>query len=99
MNVRSLKLLKKMKNKISIAFVGIFGSLLLMGGLVQAQIKAGDAAKMAEAAVGIYVKVKDSCSKKTGEDLMVCKGEFCVPGKCISFRTRCNSAKGLSKCG
>ncbi|KPQ13889.1 MAG: hypothetical protein HLUCCX10_11855 [Algoriphagus marincola HL-49] len=77
-----------MKKKISIAFVGIFGSLLLLGDLVQAQIKAGDAVKMAEAAVGVYVKVKDSCSKKTDEDLMVCKGDSCVPGKSISFRTR-----------
>jgi len=45
MKNRSLKLLKKMKKKISIAFVGIFGSLLLLGDLVQAQIKAGDAVK------------------------------------------------------
>jgi ubiquitin len=83
-----------MKKKISIALFGLVGSLLLMGNLVQAQIKAGDAAKMAEAAVGIYVKVKDSCSKKTAEDLMVCKGEDCVPGKCISFRTRCKTGCG-----
>lgn len=83
-----------MKKKISIAFVGIFGSLLLMGGLVQAQIKAGDAAKMAEAAIGIGLKIDDSCQKKKKNlenGFQACKGGECAPAKCISFRTRCKS--------
>jgi hypothetical protein len=76
----------KRKLNISIVTLGLFCLSLFSFNQSNSQTLA----EIADAAEKVGDFIQDSCDKnRPAEGFKVCKGDACVSGKCISFRTRC----------